>query len=125
MNPYEDMTLGQAVSMLRRQREYPIGCACVGGDLCCVNRFTQARALQRAAHIVARLAADAEKGLSNMQEKDRFEENVHYLILPFDYFFGPVAYRSYCLRCEYESEPKGLTPNDARRCVLDHLAAKH
>lgn len=50
------MTLAGATDLLGAP---PWGCACIGDPYCCRHAFTQARRLQRAAHIVARLLADA------------------------------------------------------------------
>ncbi len=53
------MTLGEA----RRLLTGPTwACACTGFPDCCVYRGEQARALQRGAHIVAKLLADAAGG---------------------------------------------------------------
>jgi len=49
------MTLGEAVELLRSE---PVVCACVGGPHCCRFSWDQARALQRAAHIAARMVSD-------------------------------------------------------------------
>lgn len=50
-----DMTLGQAMVLLEVE---PFACACSGGTWCCRYRFGHAFALQRAAHIVAKLLAE-------------------------------------------------------------------
>lgn len=50
------MTLGEGIAWLTQE---PWGCACVGGSWCCYRQTEQAQRLQRAAHIVARLIADA------------------------------------------------------------------
>jgi hypothetical protein len=49
------MTLGEAMRLLRGPSW---ACACTGFPDCCVYRGAQARALQRGAHIVAKLVAD-------------------------------------------------------------------
>lgn len=58
MSGVSGMTLGEAVGYLRHARSEPIACACIGGEWCCVRSYAQAEALQRAAHIVAKLLAD-------------------------------------------------------------------
>jgi len=50
------MTLGEALALLNAE---PWACACIGAPFCCRYSFIQAQALQRAAHIVAKLLADA------------------------------------------------------------------
>lgn len=52
-----DMTLGQAVTLLRDQRagRGMIACACIGDSGCCRFTYGQAHALVRAAHIVVKL----------------------------------------------------------------------
>jgi hypothetical protein len=50
------MTLGEALELLNAP---PWACACIGPPLCCRYSFIQARALQRGAHIVAKLLAEA------------------------------------------------------------------
>lgn len=55
------MKLGDAVDDLRwLDKNGPIGCACVGPPACCRFAYRQAQALQRGAHIVAKLLADAD-----------------------------------------------------------------
>ena len=49
------MTLGGALRLLNTE---PWACACVGPPHCCLHKFAQARALQRGAHIVAKLLDD-------------------------------------------------------------------
>ena len=49
------MTLGEALALLNAP---PFACACTGPLFCCRHGFTQARALQRGAHIVAKLLDD-------------------------------------------------------------------
>lgn len=49
------MTLGEAMRLLRGPSW---ACACTGFPDCCVYRGAQARALQRGAHIVAKLVVD-------------------------------------------------------------------
>jgi hypothetical protein len=53
--PLSDMRLGEAIAELHRGA---VACACIGGAWCCIRRAEQARALQRGAHIVARLLDD-------------------------------------------------------------------
>lgn len=50
------MTLGEAMRLLQGQGW---ACACTGFPNCCRYAFDQAWALQRGAHIVAKLMADA------------------------------------------------------------------
>lgn len=50
------MTLGEALELLNAP---PWACACVGPPFCCHYGFVQAYALQRGAHIVAKLLAEA------------------------------------------------------------------
>lgn len=49
------MTLGEALDLLRTP---PWACACIGRPGCCIDRYAQAHALQRGAHITARLITD-------------------------------------------------------------------
>lgn len=51
------MTLGQAMDRLHVEQEW--ACACMGGPLCCIKVYRRAEALQRGAHIVAKLLTDA------------------------------------------------------------------
>ena len=53
------MTLGDGVALLNAE---PWACACVGPPFCCRYAFTQARALHRGAHIVAKLILSAANG---------------------------------------------------------------
>lgn len=53
------MTLGEAMRLLRGPSW---ACACTGFPNCCNYAFPQARALQRGAHIVAKLLADVAGG---------------------------------------------------------------
>lgn len=50
------MTLGQGMELLNAP---PGACACVGPPFCCLSAFIQARALQRGAHIIAKLLTDS------------------------------------------------------------------
>lgn len=50
------MPLVEATRLLRAE---PWACACIGDPYCCRHAFDHAARLQRAAHIVARLVADA------------------------------------------------------------------
>ena len=73
-NPWRaDMTLGEAIELLNT----PYACACIGppwgsprGTPCsCRLSVGQAKALQRAAHIVARLLADAAETSTGQEEQ--------------------------------------------------------
>lgn len=54
----QGMTLGEAVDRLRGLAERQVACACIGPPFCCRFGYEQAYALQRAAHIAAKLVAD-------------------------------------------------------------------
>lgn len=53
----EDMTLGEAMEVLPSPQ---YGCACAGNVWCCLRVWQQAKALRRAAHIVADLLYQAQ-----------------------------------------------------------------
>jgi hypothetical protein len=59
--PLAEMTLGEATAdpSWRPEIWADFACACVGGPWCCMRRAVQVQALHRAAHITARLIADA------------------------------------------------------------------
>lgn len=56
------MSLGEALDLLNAE---PWGCACVGGLVCCRYRYGTARALQRGAHIAAKLIVSRMEALTN------------------------------------------------------------
>lgn len=56
------MTLGYAVEYLGF--EHP-GCACIGPPDCCMDRYATARALQRAAHVAAKLVVSRMEALAD------------------------------------------------------------
>lgn len=62
------MTLGEAMDLFHAPSW---ACACIGFPDCCLYRFDQARALQRGAHIVAKLiaAASSPAGRTAMAEE--------------------------------------------------------
>jgi hypothetical protein len=55
----QDMTLGEAVTLLAGFEREPWACACVGPPQCCRYRFDQAKALRRGAEIAAGVIRDA------------------------------------------------------------------
>ncbi len=55
----DDMTLGEAVELLRLARSAGLACACIGPPLCCqITTYGPARALVRGAHIAVKQIAE-------------------------------------------------------------------